>query len=140
MSILELTISNWDDEVLHSDKLVLIEFWHDRCGWCKRLEPIYQVVAKKYQDKIKFTKFNVLESQENQQFASKYGVMGTPTLMFFCEARSVGVHVGFQPQDLLIQQIEDMLNKHQECIKQSTSLEHALIRLSSLDGRCLTKF
>lgn len=122
MSVVELSISNWDDEVLHADTLVIIEFWHDRCGWCKRLEPIYQLLAKKYQSKLKFTKFNVLESRENQQFASKYGVMGTPTLMFFCEARSVGVLVGFQPQDRLIQQIEDMLNTHQKCLKQSTSL------------------
>jgi thioredoxin 1 len=122
MSIVELSISNWNDEVLHSDTLVVIEFWHDRCGWCKRLEPIYQLLAKKYQSKMKFTKFNVLESRENQQFASKYGVMGTPTIMFFCESRSVGVLVGFQPQDHLIQQIEDMLNNHQKCMKQSTSL------------------
>jgi thioredoxin 1 len=122
MSIVDLTISNWDDEVLHSDTLVLIDFWHNRCGWCLRLEPIYQLVAKKYQNKMKFTKFNVLENLENQQLASKYGVMGTPTLMFFCKTRSVSVLVGFQPQDRLIQQIEDMLNQHQECINQSTSL------------------
>ncbi|MCW4041903.1 MAG: thioredoxin family protein [Candidatus Bathyarchaeota archaeon] len=122
MSIMELSISNWNDEVLLADTLVIIDFWHDTCGWCKRLEPIYQVLAKKYQNKLKFTKFNVLESQENQQFASNYGVMGTPTLMFFCEARSVGVLVGFQPQDRLIQQIEDMLNNYQKCLRQSTSL------------------
>jgi thioredoxin 1 len=122
MSIVELSISNWNDEVLLADTLVIIEFWHDTCGWCKRLEPIYQMLAKKYQNKLKFTKFNVLESQENQQFASNYGVMGTPTLMFFCEARSVGVLVGFQPQDRLIQQIEDMLNNYQKCLRQSTSL------------------
>jgi thioredoxin-like negative regulator of GroEL len=88
MSIVELSISNWNDEVLLADTLVIIEFWHDTCGWCKRLEPIY----------------------------------GTPTLMFFCEARSVGVLVGFQPQDRLIQQIEDMLNNYQKCLRQSTSL------------------
>jgi thioredoxin 1 len=122
MSIVELSISNWNDEVLLADTLVIIEFWHDTCGWCKRLEPIYQVLAKKYQNKLKFTKFNVLESRENQQFASEYGVMGTPTLMFFCEARSVGVLVGFQPQDRLIEQIEDMLNNYQNCLRQSTSL------------------
>lgn len=122
MSIVDLTISNWDDEVLHSDKLVIIEFWHNRCGWCKRLEAIYQFVAKKYQNKLKF---NVLESQENQQFANKYGVMGTPKIMFFWEARSVGVLVGFQPQDRLFKQIENMLNNHQECIKQSMSLTYA---------------
>jgi thioredoxin 1 len=122
MSIMELSISNWNDEVLLADTLVIIDFWHDTCGWCKRLEPIYQVLAKKYQNKLKFTKFNVLESQENQQFASNYGVIGTPTLMFFCEARSVGVLVGFQPQDRLIQQIEDMLNNYQKCLRQSTSL------------------
>jgi hypothetical protein len=38
MSIVELSISNWNDEVLLADTLVIIEFWHDTCGWCKRLE------------------------------------------------------------------------------------------------------
>lgn len=123
MSVLEVTSENWDKEILQSSTLMVVDFWHERCLWCKRLDPVFDEVAEEYKDKVKFAKMNVLESIENQEIAVKYGVMGTPTLIFFCEGRPVETIAGFQPKDRLIQLVDDMIDKHRECIEQSTELK-----------------
>ncbi len=123
MTVLDVSADNWEKEILQSDTLVLVDFWHERCPWCKRLDPIYGNVAEEYGDKVKFAKLNVLESHENQHIAVEYGVMGTPTLVFFCNGRPIETAVGFQPQERLTRLVDDMIGKHQECIKQSTQLE-----------------
>ena len=121
--VLDVSAGDWEKEILKSDTLVLVDFWHERCPWCKRLEPIYKEVAKEYEDKVKFAKLNVLESQENRDIAVKYGIMGTPTLVFFCEGRPIEVVAGFQPKERLKQLVDDMIDKHRECIEKSTELK-----------------
>ena len=123
MSVVEVNADDWEKEVLQSETLVLVDFWHERCPWCKRLDPIYEVVAEEYRGRVKFAKLNVLSSHENQHIGVENGVMGTPTLIFFCEGRSVGTTVGFQPRERLRQLVDDMIQRHEECIGQSTELE-----------------
>lgn len=121
--VLDVSADDWEKEILQSDTLVLVDFWHEQCPWCKRLEPIYSGVAEEYKDKVKFAKLNVLESRENQQIAVKYGIMGTPTLTFFCEGRPIETVAGFQPKERLKQLVDDMIDKHRECIEKSTELK-----------------
>jgi thioredoxin 1 len=116
-SVLDVDARSWEKEILQSDTLVLVDFWHEQCSWCKRLEPIYSEVAEEYKDKVKFAKLNVLESNENRNIAVKYGVMGTPTLVFFCEGRTVETVAGFQPKERLKQLVDDVIDKHRDCIK-----------------------
>ena len=123
MRVLDVNADDWEKEVLQSDTLVLVDFWHERCPWCKRLEPIYNEVAEEYRDRVKFAKINVLSSHENQHVAVEYGVMGTPTLIFFCDGRPVGTAVGFQPKERLKQLVDDMISKYRECIDKSTELK-----------------
>jgi len=66
---------------------------------------------------------NVLESPGNQEIAVRYAVMSTPTLVFFCEGRPVGQVIGFMPKERLKKILDDMLDKHKECVKQSTELK-----------------
>jgi thioredoxin 1 len=87
------------------------------------LEPEFVEAAKEYEDVVKFAKLNVLSSPENQMTAMRYGVMGTPTLVFFCDGRPVRTTVGFQSKEDLVQVVGEMIEKHQECIKQSTELK-----------------
>lgn len=122
MAVIDVTVDDWERTVLQSDTLVLVDYWHERCIWCKRLDPIYSELAEDYQDRLKFVKSDILSSDENRKMAITYGVMGTPTLIFFCAGRPVGTAVGFQPKDRLKQLIDDMIDKHQECITQSTEL------------------
>ena len=122
-SVLDVNADSWEKEILQSDTLVIVDFWHEQCIWCKRLDPIYNKVSEEYKNKVKFAKLNVLVSHENQRVAAKYGIMGTPTLVFFCDGRPVESVAGFQPKDRLKQLVDDVINKHRECRKQSTELK-----------------
>jgi thioredoxin 1 len=121
--VLEVNADNWDNEVLKSDIVTIVDFWHDRCPWCIKLEPIYNEVAEEYEGKIKFVKINVLENDDNKQIAISNGVMGTPTLVFFCDGRHVDEAVGFMTKRRLKTRIEEVLVKHKECINQSSKFE-----------------
>ncbi len=120
--IVETNAANWKEEVLESKELVVVEFWHPQCPYCRVLEPIYVKLSKEYASKLKFVKFNVLENAENQELAAKYGIMGTPTLKFFCQGRPIQDIVGMLTKDYLRQGIEFAVKKHRECAEKSTPL------------------
>jgi len=122
-NVLEVNTSNWDKEILRSDILTVVDFWHNRCPWCLRLNPIFNEVAEEYKGKIKFVKLNILETSANREIAIRHGIMSTPTLVFFCEGRPVGQALGFLPKEHLKKLLDDMLGKHRECVKQSTQLK-----------------
>jgi thioredoxin 1 len=121
--VLDVSAGDWEKEILKSNTLVLVDFWHERCPWCKRLAPIYSEVAKEYEGKVKFAKLDVLESQDNRELAVKYAIMGTPTLVFFCEGRPIETIAGFQLKERLKQLVDDMVDKHRECIEKSTEFK-----------------
>jgi len=121
--IVEISVLNWREEILESEKLVLVEFWSPQCPHCRMIQPVYNELAREYTDKLKFTKLNIAESQSNQELAIKYGVMGTPTFKFFCGGRPVQDVVGALPKDHLIQTIEFAIKKHRECAERSTPLK-----------------
>jgi len=122
-SVLEVNADSWEREILQSDTLVVVDFWHEQCPWCIRLEPIYNEVSEEYGNKVKFAKLNVLASNENRQIAVKYGIMGTPTLVFFCDGRPVETVTGFQPKERLKQLVDDVISKHRECVEKSSALK-----------------
>jgi thioredoxin 1 len=78
--ILEIGDSNFESEVLQSDKPVLVDFWAPWCGPCRAISPIVEELAKDFGDKVKFTKCNV---DENPTTPTKYGIKSIPTLIFF---------------------------------------------------------
>ncbi|MBX5327656.1 MAG: thioredoxin family protein [Candidatus Bathyarchaeia archaeon] len=122
-NIVVANATNWEKEVLKSDKLVLVMFWHQQCPYCKILDPVFAELSREYAGKLKFAKFNVLENQENQTLASMYGILGTPTLKFFCQGRPIQDIVGALEKDLLRQGIDFAVNKHRDCAEKSTPLK-----------------
>ena len=122
-SVLDVNADSWEREILQSDTLTVVDFWHEQCPWCIRLDPIYSEVSEEYKNKVKFAKLNVLKSHENQRIAVKYGIMSTPTLVFFCDGRPVETVAGFQPTERLKQLVDDVIDKHRECIEKSTELK-----------------
>ncbi|MEM1561437.1 MAG: thioredoxin domain-containing protein [Candidatus Bathyarchaeia archaeon] len=120
---LEVNAESWEREVLQSDILTVVDFWHESCPWCIMLNPIFEEVAKEYKNRVKFVRFNVLKSPENREIAIKNGVMGTPTIAFYCSGRYLGSIVGFIPKDHLKHIIEDFMSQYKECVRQSTKLE-----------------
>ena len=122
-SVLDVNADNWEKEVLKNDILVVVDFWHERCPWCIILNPIFDKIAQEYRTKVKFVKLNVMDSPENQHIAVKYGIMGTPTLVFFCDGRPVEAVAGFQQKDNRTKLVDEVIEKHQECREKSTELK-----------------
>ncbi len=118
--IIDVTEKDWKEEVLDAELPVVANFWGPACVWCKRLDPLYGEMADEFQGMLKFTKVNVAESP---QLAMGLGVMGTPTLKFFCRGRPVHEIVGFRPREQLREDIRRALDASQDCIKQSTPLK-----------------
>lgn len=126
-SSVEANAGNWAEEVLKSNMLTVVYFWHAPCPWCIRLNPIFNDITEEYRGRVKFVKLNVLQTPQNQELASSNGVMGTPTLMFFCQGRSVGQTVSFMPKEELKNMLDDILNKYQRCISQSSDLRNYVV-------------
>ena len=123
-SMTDVKASNWNEEVLESENLVLVEFWSPQCPHCRMIAPIYNELSKEYAGRLKFARLNIIESQQNQELAVRLGVMGTPTFKFFCGGRPVQDIVGALPKDHLKQAIDFAINNHRKCLEKSTSLPY----------------
>jgi len=79
---MELTLNdaNFEQEVLKSEKPVLVDFWAEWCGPCKMIAPILEELASEYDGKVKVGKVNI---DEHQSIATEYGVRAVPTLLIF---------------------------------------------------------
>jgi len=104
-AILEVTDTNFDQEVLKSDQPVMVDFWAAWCGPCKALAPIVDEVASAYSGKVKVGKMDVDASPVTPQ---RYGVRGIPTLLIFKGGQVQEQIVGYVARDV----IEKALNKH----------------------------
>lgn len=118
----ELQADDWESEVMKVESPVVVDFWHNMCGWCLKLNPIYEELPELFVN-IKFGKMNILTSVENRSIAIKHGVMGTPTIKVFCQGRDIGEIIGFRNRDELIKDIKDILAKRDDCLSHSSPLE-----------------
>jgi thioredoxin 1 len=103
----EVTTSTWDDEVIKAQGLVMIDFWAAWCGPCRIISPTVEELSKEYSGKIKVLKLN---TDENSDIASRYQVMGIPTLMFFKDGAKLDQIVGVVPKQFLKAKIDSFLN------------------------------
>jgi thioredoxin 1 len=78
--VVVVTDSEFDSTVLQSERLVVLDFWAEWCQPCKMLAPTIEEIAGEYEDKVKVGKLNV---DDNPNTATKYGIRGIPTLLFF---------------------------------------------------------
>jgi thioredoxin 1 len=94
-NVLEFTDSNFQGEVLDSQQPVLVDFWAPWCGPCKMLAPTIEELAGEFQGKVRVGKVN---TDDNPQVASSYGISAIPTVMLFKGGAIVDRFVGVTPK------------------------------------------
>lgn len=107
MADLTFTDHNFSDEVLKSDKPVVVDFWAPWCTPCRIVGPIVDELAKEFEGKVKVGKLNV---DENQQVSGQFNVMSIPTILFFKNGQPVESVVGAQSKEVIKQKMEKLIS------------------------------
>ena len=102
----EVSVNNFQTEVLNSDKLTIVDFFADWCGPCRKLSPIMDEIEQELMGNVKFTKIN---TDENVELAQTYKISGIPTLLVFKNGELVERMVGLMPKNSIITNIEKHL-------------------------------
>jgi len=106
-NVMEFTADNWEQEVIKSDKPVLVDFWAPWCGPCRALAPTVERVATQYSGRVKVGKVN---TDENEGLAIKYGITSIPQLLVFKGGERPREQVaGAQREDVITKMLDRAL-------------------------------
>ena len=100
--IVHTTDATFSQDVLKSEKPVLLDFWAEWCGPCRMIAPALEEIAGSLGEKVKIVKLNV---DENPHTAAKYGIQSIPTLMIFKDGQMASRQIGAAPKQKLEQWI-----------------------------------
>ena len=104
----KFTLENFESEVLNSDKPVMVDFYADWCGPCQAMMPVVEEMAERYDGAIKVGKVN---TDEQRELASQFGVMSIPSFFFLKNGKVVDRAIGGMPQEALIEKLDALLDK-----------------------------
>lgn len=102
MKPVEFTDGNFQNEVLRSDKPVLVDFWAVWCGPCKQIAPVVEELAREYEGKLKVGKVDV---DSNPEISVQFNVRSIPTLMVFKEGKVVEQIIGAVPKRNIVEKV-----------------------------------
>ena len=97
-----VTESTFQEEVLSSDKPVLVDFWAEWCGPCHAVSPILDKIAEERADELKLVKVNI---DEEQALAERYGIASIPTMVLFKDGEPAAAAIGAQPKSAIETQL-----------------------------------
>jgi thioredoxin 1 len=93
-----VTTSTFEQEVIKSDKPVIVDFWAEWCGPCHAVSPVLERIADERKDELKVVKVNI---DEEQQLAMRYGIASIPTIVLFKDGEPAAAAIGAQPKTAL---------------------------------------
>ncbi|MBQ6171921.1 MAG: thioredoxin [Clostridia bacterium] len=102
MAHIVLTADNFEEEVLKSEKPVLVDFWATWCGPCRMLAPVIEEISEEQKDIIKVGKIDV---DEEPELAAKYGIQSIPTLIVFKGGKAVNKSIGVRPKGDILEML-----------------------------------
>ena len=103
-NVIEFNDSNFDSEVLKSDKPVLVDFWAEWCGPCKMIAPSVEKISEEYSDKLKVGKLDV---DSNPNISSTFGIRSIPTLLIFKTGAPVDQIVGAVSKEVIASKVDN---------------------------------
>src|ERR671929_1881092 len=93
-----VTETTFEQEVLQSEKPVIVDFWADWCGPCHAVAPVLDKIAEERSDELKLVKVNI---DEEQELARRYGIQSIPTIVLFKDGAPAAAAIGAQPKGAL---------------------------------------
>lgn len=106
MELTTITDDNFEEEVIKSDKPVLIDFWAVWCGPCRMIAPIVEELATEYDGKVKIGKLDV---DSNQQTSIKFGVRSIPTILIFKDGKIKETIIGAVPKKNIVEKLDPLI-------------------------------
>ena len=106
MALITVTDASFADDVLLSDKPVLVDYWAVWCGPCRMIAPILEEINATHGEKLTIAKLNV---DENPRIASDYGIVSIPTLNVFQGGKVVKQIIGAKPKAALLKDLAEVL-------------------------------
>lgn len=103
---LEINESNFEEQVMKSDKPVMLDFWAEWCGPCRMIAPIVEEMSDEYKDKAVIGKVDV---DNNPGIASKFGIRNIPTVLFVKNGEVADKQVGAVPKNVLTGKLDSLL-------------------------------
>jgi thioredoxin 1 len=94
----DVTEASFEQEVLQSDKAVIVDFWAEWCGPCRAVAPVLDRIAEERSDELKLVKVNI---DEEQGLAMRYGIASIPTVVLFKDGQPAAAAIGAQPKQAL---------------------------------------
>jgi thioredoxin 1 len=101
-----VTDANFAQDVLGSDKPVLVDFWADWCGPCKMVAPVLEEIAQTHSDKLTIAK---VDADNNPTTARDYGIMSLPTMVLFMDGKETKRIVGAKGKAALLRELEGLI-------------------------------